>query len=582
MRIILIFLLFFSLPDVLAQSEPYLSNQTYTYDGAIEQYRNLAEKFPEFCAFQEFGLSDYGLPVSLFLINKSGKFYPREFESKTVFLINNAIHPGEPEGVDACIKLSKDLLQDTSMIPDNVVIAIIPIYNIGGAHNRNCCSRANQNGPLEYGFRGNSKNLDLNRDFIKSDSKNTYAFWQIFHTLKPAVFIDTHTSDGADYQYTMTLITSQRDKMNPVIADYVGKKMDPWLYKSMEKKGFPMSPYVTTLTEIPDDGIVEFMETPRYSTGYVNLFNTIGYVAETHMLKPFDKRVEATYDLLMSIIQFMDENHKELKELKKAADKNLLETEKFALNWELDTTRFDSIDFAGYEAEYKMSDVTGSKRLYYNQQKPFNRKIRFYNRYFSRDIVTRPNYYIIPQAWDIIIQKLKRNQVKIFRLKEDIDVKAEIYDIIHFETVNGPYEGHYLHHSVEIDKEEKMMHYRKGDYVIPTDNTAVRFIIETLEPHAVDSYLAWNYFDAVLQQKEWFSAYVFEDEAPKVLAENPELKKQFEEKKKSDSDFASNTFAQLYFIYKGSSHYEPSHNEYPVARIMEKIDSSKLEENLSR
>lgn len=582
MRIILIFLLFFSLPAVLAQSEPYLSNQTYTYDGAIEQYRNLAEKFPEFCAFQEFGLSDYGLPVSLFLINKSGKFYPREFESKTVFLINNAIHPGEPEGVDACIKLSKDLLQDTSMIPDNVVIAIIPIYNIGGAHNRNCCSRANQNGPLEYGFRGNSKNLDLNRDFIKSDSKNTYAFWQIFHTLKPAVFIDTHTSDGADYQYTMTLITSQRDKMNPVIADYVGKKMDPWLYKSMEKKGFPMSPYVTTLTEIPDDGIVEFMETPRYSTGYVNLFNTIGYVAETHMLKPFDKRVEATYDLLMSIIQFMDENHVELRELKKSADKNLLETEKFALNWELDTTRFDSIDFAGYEAEYKMSDVTGSKRLYYNQQKPFNRKIRFYNRYFSRDIVTRPNYYIIPQAWDIIIEKLKRNQVKIFKLKEDIDVKAEIYDIIHFETVNGPYEGHYLHHSVEIDKEEKMMHYRKGDYVIPTDNTAVRFIIETLEPHAVDSYLAWNYFDAVLQQKEWFSAYVFEDEAPKVLAENPELKKQFEEKKKSDSDFASNTFAQLYFIYKGSSHYEPSHNEYPVARIMEKIDSSKLEENLSR
>lgn len=565
-----------------AQDEPYLSNQTYTYEEAIQQYKNLARSHPQLCAYQEFGLSDYGLPVSLFLINKSGKFYPREFDTKAVFLINNAIHPGEPEGVDASVKLSKDLLNDTSLIPDNVIIAIIPIYNIGGAHNRNCCSRANQNGPLEYGFRGNSKNLDLNRDFIKADSKNTYAFWQIFHTLKPAVFIDTHTSDGADYQYTMTLITSQRDKMNPVIAEYVSNKMDPWLYNSMREKGFPMAPYVTTLTEIPDDGIVEFLETPRYSTGYVNLFNTIGYVAETHMLKPFDKRVEATYDLLMSIVQFMDANHRELKELKKEADKNLLETEKFALNWELDTTRFDSIDFAGYEAEYKMSDVTGSKRLYYNQQKPFTKKIRFYNRYFSRDIVTRPNYYIIPQAWDVIIEKLKRNQVRIFRLKEDLDVKAEIYDIIHFETVNGPYEGHYLHHSVEIDKEEKMMHYRKGDYVIPTDNTAVRFIIETLEPHAVDSYLAWNYFDAVLQQKEWFSAYVFEDEAPKVLAENPELKKQFEEKKKNDEDFASNTFAQLYFIYKGSSHYEPSHNEYPVARIMEKIDAAKLEESLTR
>jgi hypothetical protein len=582
MRFGIILFLFCCSLNVVAQEEPYLSNQTYTYDEAIAQYTALAKKYPDYCAYQEFGMSDYGLPVSLFLINKSGKFYPREFESKTVFLINNAIHPGEPEGVDACIKMSKELLADTSEIPDNVIVAIIPVYNIGGAHNRNCCTRANQNGPLEYGFRGNAKNLDLNRDFIKSDSKNTYAFWSIFHTLKPAVFIDTHTSDGADYQYVMTLITSQVSKMNPVLAAYVTEKMEPYLYKKMDKKGFPMIPYVNTLTEIPDDGIIGFMETPRYSTGYTNLFNTIGFVAETHMLKSFDQRVEATYELLMVILEFMETNHQELKELKQKANDELMTTETFALNWELDTNQYEMIPFLGYEAAYKKSDVTGAERLYYDQKKPFKKDVRFYNTYIGRDLVKRPEYYIIPQAWDFVIEKFKRNLVKIYRLTKEIDLEVEVYNIVRFETVKGPYEGHYLHHSVTVDKEIQTIQYRKGDYVIPTRNLNARFIIETLEPHATDSYLAWNYFDAVLQQKEWFSSYVFEDEAQALLVADPELKEAFEEKKKNDPDFAANSFAQLYFIYKGSDHYEPSHNQYPVTRRMSDIDASCLEESILR
>jgi len=573
--------LFFSTVS-FSQEEPYKSNQTYTYEQAIAEYSKLSEKYPAYCKLQNFGSSDYGLPVSLFVINKSGKFSPREFETKVVFLINNAIHPGEPEGVDASIKLSKELLADTSKIPDNVIIAIIPIYNIGGAHNRNCCSRANQNGPLEYGFRGNSNNLDLNRDFIKADSKNTLAFYTIFQTLKPSVFVDTHTSNGADYQYVMTLITSQINKMNPVVAEYVSEKMQPEMYKKMDKKGFPLIPYVHTLKEIPDDGIVDYLETPRYSTGYTNLFNTISFVAETHMLKPFDQRVEATYELFKVIIDFMESNHEDLKKLKKKADENLNQTENFALNWELDTGTYKMLPFLGYEAEYKKSDVTGLDRLYYNQEKPFNRDVKYYNTYKPLDLVKRPEYYIIPQAWDNVIAKMLQSQVKIYRLTQDVKLDVEVYHVIKFETTKGPYEGHYLHHGIDVDKETQQVSYRTGDYVIPTRNSHARFIIETLEPHAVDSYLAWNYFDAILQQKEWFSAYVFEDEAKTILEENPELKKAFEEKKITDSEFASNSFAQLYFIYKGSDHYEPSHNRYPITRYMQKLEPVFLQEVISR
>ena len=60
-------------------------------------------------------------------------------------------------------------------------------------------------------------------------------------------------------------------------------------------------------------------------------------------------------------------------------------------------------------------------------------------------------------------------------------------------------------------------------------------MLETLEAEATDSFFNWNFFDTILQQKEGFSPYVFEDTAEKILAENPSLKKAFDEKLKSDA-----------------------------------------------
>lgn len=557
------------------ESAPYLQNETHTFTTAFEAYKTLAEKYPKQCRFQNFGASDYGLPVPLFVLNESGTFTAAEFDLKSVILINNAIHPGEPCGVDASIKLAQDLLE--SGLPKNVIIAIIPIYNIGGAHNRNCCSRANQNGPLEYGFRGNSKNLDLNRDFIKADSKNTLAFYKIFHYLKPTIFVDTHTSNGADYQHTLTLITSQLNKMNPALADYTKNKLNPHLFKKMIEGNYPMVPYVHTLKETPEKGIKDYLETPRYSTGYTNLFNTISYVTEAHMLKTYEERVKSTYLFLKELIDFTEANHKELKSVRAESLKAMIETKRFALNWTLDTTIFDTIPFLGYTAEYKKSEVTGIDRLFYNRERPFQKQIKYYNTYTPTSFVEAPEYYIIPQTWDVIIDRLRANQVLIYQLKQETELLVEMYEVLDYDTKKSPYEGHYLHSNVIVNSVKQKITYRKGDFIVPVKNDKIRFIIETLEPHAPDSYFAWNYFDAVLQQKEWFSAYVFEDEAADMLKNDSALRTEFELKRAQDSTFANNSFAQLYYLYKKSHNYERSNNKYPITRLTEKLDPQLME-----
>ena len=115
------------------------------------------------------------------------------------------------------------------------------------------------------------------------------------------------------------------------------------------------------------------------------------------------------------------------------------------------------------------------------------------------------------------------------------------------------------------------MSYSNISLLIADDHVIIRrglkFLLETLEPEAVDSYFNWNFFDTILQQKEYFSAYVFEDLAKELLDKNPKLKAEFEAKKQSDTKFAENGASQLDWVYKHSAYYEKAHLQYPVYRV---------------
>lgn len=163
----------------------YNDNITPTYEEAISFYKRLDKKYKT-AKLITYGKTDIGKPLHLFVISADRKFDPNTYRAKgkCMILINNAIHPGEPCGVDASIKFADDLLRENK-IPKNVIVGIIPAYNIGGVLNRNSTTRANQNGPIEYGFRGNARNLDLNRDFVKLDSENAKSITKIFHEWKP-------------------------------------------------------------------------------------------------------------------------------------------------------------------------------------------------------------------------------------------------------------------------------------------------------------------------------------------------------------------------------------------------------------
>ncbi|MCX6311266.1 MAG: M14 family zinc carboxypeptidase [Bacteroidetes bacterium] len=561
--------LFFFLPIFISAQKVEsrkVFTTTPTYDEIISTYTALV-KGSKIAQFKENGTTDIGKPLHLLVISKDGKFDPSSNSSKTKILINNGIHPGEPDGVDACIELTKAFLAHPEMLPGNVVILIIPIYNVDGCLNRGNISRANQNGPEEYGFRGNSKNLDLNRDFIKCDAQNTISFEKIFQQWKPDVFIDTHVSDGADYQYVMTLIATQRNKLNPIEANFMDKEMVPALYSAMKEKKYDMCPYVESIGETPESGIEGFLETPRFSTGYTSLFNCLSFVTETHMWKPYNDRVWATYEFLLSTINYCSKQNDTIKKLHRDADDFVASEKKYSLNWALDTTQFEWISFRGFEAKHKLSEVSGLQRLYYDRNAPYEKQIKFYNTYSSTANVIAPLMYIIPQSYSKVIERLQLNNVTMKCLKKDTAIKVGVYYINDYKSPNSPYESHYLHSKIKISSDTQLIQYYKGDFVIQVNQSCNRYIVETLEPEGGDSFFAWNFFDGILQQKEWFSDYIFEEQADSILKSNPAIKAQLMTKKISDTTFAKSNWAQLSFIYRNSGYMEKSFDRYPVGRL---------------
>ncbi|AZI21659.1 hypothetical protein EIH07_00685 [Chryseobacterium taklimakanense] len=538
-------------------------NQTPTYEEMVRFYNELDAKHQSIC-IKTYGLTDSGEPLKVIFFSNDGKFD----KNKSVILINNGIHPGEPDGIDASMMMLRNFAEGKLKAPKNLIIAVMESYNIGGMMNRGKYSRANQNGPEEHGFRGNARNYDLNRDFIKTDSRNAMSFQEMFHDVNPIYFIDNHVSNGADYQYTFTYINTNKERLGKILGSFKNDEMSPKIKENLLKKGIISTPYVEINGLKPELGYETFMDSPRYATGYTSLFNTLGEVPETHMLKPYKDRVKVTYENMLSTIEYLDDNISKIKDLRQ---KNLVQYQpgmKYGIQWKIDSTKTKTIEFRGYEAGMKPSEISGKPRLFYDRNKPYTKKIPFYDTYTATKEITIPRYYVVPQSEWQVLAHLKRNQIEMKPLKKDSTITVEQYKIADFKTYQRPYEGHYAHYDTKVSASAEIVKFRKGDFLISVNQKGVKYLLETLEPEAVDSFFNWNLFDSILGQKEYYSDYVFEDTGAEILENNPKLREGLEKKKAEDQKFAEDGRAQLDWVYRNSEYYEKTHMRYPIFRIL--------------
>lgn len=547
-------------------------NQTTTHADCIAWYEELARRYPDVLRFGVVGSSDAGVPIHAGVVSGDGVFEVEAIRAagRPVFFNNNGIHPGEPEGVDACMALVRDFCIEPARLAalGRTVFLFVPLYNVDGSLNRADTSRVNQDGPEQFGFRGNSRHLDLNRDFVKCDTLAARVFNKLFTAWDPDVMVDTHTSNGADYAYTMTLIHTQADKLGSELGGFLTGTMLPALYADMAARGWPTCPYVNPVKDSPDHGIAEFLETARFSTGYAALHHTIGFMPETHMLKPFRDRYASMRALVESALAFTVQHADRIRQLRRAAKDAGRTRAEWPIHWVMDEQNPATFRFKGYEAKYKPSVLGDYTRLYYDRSSPWERDIAYYNRFRADVTVAAPKAYIVPQAWREAIERLELNGVQLERITEERMQAVAYYHVVSVASRPNAYEGHMFHDDVQLDKRRAHVQLRAGDVIVSLDQDKARYVVETLEPLAHDSFFRWGFFNSVLEKKEAYSDYVFEDEAEQLLRDEPALAARFAAWKAANPALLANQEAVLDFIFANCAKYrEPEWRRYPVFMV---------------
>jgi hypothetical protein len=549
-------------------------NQTTTWAECIAFYERLAGQFPGVLRWGEIGVSDTGVPLHAGVVTADGVFDREALKQqhRPVFFNNNGIHPGEPEGIDACMALVRDFCTQPERLAalGDTVFLFIPVYNVDGCINRQNTSRVNQLGPESFGFRGNGRHLDLNRDFIKCDSLSAQVFNRFFTAWDPDVMVDTHTSNGADYSYTMTLIPTQPDKLGGGLGQFLRESMLPAIYGDMAQRGWPTCPYMNLLAETPDDGIEDFLDLPRFSTGYAALHHTIGFMPETHMLKPFADRVGSMRTLVEVVLEFTVTHAAQIQNLRRDARAAAAQQARWPLTWRNDRSRPASLRFKGYRAVRTPSLLGNYERLAYDRSQPWEKDIVHFDRCVEELAVAAPKAYLVPQAWREAIERLQWNGVELQRLEADqLFDAARVYRVQSVTPRANAYEGHMFHDEVVLATHTERFQARAGDVLVPLDQPNARYAVETLEPEAHDSFFRWGFFNSVLEKKENFSAYVFEDTALQMLEDEPELKRLFEQWKADHPEKLTDPQAVLGFLFAhGRRHAESGWRRYPVVGLM--------------
>ncbi|HEX7816977.1 M14 family metallopeptidase [Dyella sp.] len=550
---------------------------TPDYAGTLAYLDRLVAAAPGKLKRVQFGTSPQGRPLIAIVASGNGSFTPEEARKagKPVVLVQAGIHPGEIEGKDAGLMLLRDFAV-TGKLPhllDHVVLIYIPVFSVDGHEQSSPYNRINQNGPDSMGFRGQAQYLNLNRDYIKADAPEMQAWLALWNRWLPDFFVDVHTTDGADYQYDLTWYTEDPHKLDPGVAAWQQHLMIDQALPAYEKRGHLASIYLEfTDGRDPRKGIENFGSGPRFSTGYVALQNRPALLIETHMLKSYQVRVRATYDLVELLLQDIGRDPASLLAVNRHADDAVIARAGQAQASVPITFKPDPqatpFQLKGYAFSLSHSDISDSTWIQYDPRKPQTYTIDNRNGLLPDITITPPAAYAVPAQWTDIIARLDAHGIVYRRMDHAMTLHASGYQLDHPHWAAKPFEGHLMLTGFDLASSSRDIALPAGSVIVPMDQRAANVAINLLEPQAPDSLLRWGYLNAIFEPKEYGEPRVLEKLARDMMDKDPALKNEFERKLKDDPAFAKDSNARLSFFFQRSPWYSVQGvGAYPVLRL---------------
>lgn len=565
----------FSQDNILTPYEQSGCKTTPRYAQTME-FCNKLKGLSSCLKIESMGKSPQGRDIPLLIVDQNHNFTPAAVRKSgnIVLMVQACIHAGEPDGKDAGLMLVRDMLLKGKHkeLLDHVTLLFIPIFNVDGHERFGPFNRINQNGPDEMGWRTTAQNLNLNRDYLKADAPEMQAWLKNINKWNPDFFIDCHVTDGADYQYKLTYSLELGGNMEAGLTSWTRDYYEKNLLSLLDADNTPAFPYVEFRNwHDPRSGLYLSPAPPMLSQGFFAVRNRPGLLIETHMLKDYKTRVEATYKTILHTMELLNRDRTNFLATIRQAD---LYTASVAFRKKIFPVKFrtsykDSVlvNFKGVEYEAVKSSLTGGEWFIYHPEKPVIFKIPFFTKAEPIVSVMLPEAYIIPVEWNDIIRRIRLHGLKSYTINKPTIYTVQSYRFSNTHFRNVSYEGR-ISVNFDLDTLTMTREYQPGSVIVPMNQPLARVAAYLLEPSADGSLASWGFFNSVMEQKEYTESYVMERVAREMLAKRPNLQKEFDQKKASDSAFETNPDAIINWFYSKSPWWDSYLNLYPVGKLL--------------
>ncbi|MEX1189133.1 MAG: M14 family metallopeptidase [Bacteroidia bacterium] len=520
-----------------------------------------------FISVSQASASPQGRPIYAIRISTDAEFRSGKKKSdKPVILIQSGIHAGEIDGLDASLMLIRDLTTGRlRSLLEKINVVVIPVINPDGFARQSEYNRINQRGPSSMGWRTNSLNRNLNRDFSKLDTPELQGLMKIINDIDPILYFDIHVTDGADYQYDITYGWTPKHGYSPGVSSWLNTYFRPYVDVSLVNYDHIPGPLIFAKNGNDfTEGNIDYIFSPRFSHAWGDAVHIPSILVENHSLKPYRQRVLGTYVFLESAMKLMAEKGADLFDV--IYEDKKLRQNPVVLSWGVSKSPIDSIYFKGIDNKKEVSDLSG---IEYTQWlgKIKNEKIPVYTNNSVSEKVERKKKYIIPAEYSEVISVIELHGIKFQRIQTAETLEVMMYRFKEIKMQGDlPFQGR-ARVKGEVNVIIKKQIFPKGSIIIDTNQPRGTFAHLLLEPDATDSFFQWGFFNGIAERTEYYENYAMVPLSEEMSRNNPELLKQFNNALATDEKLKNSPEAQVRWWYERSLYFDETYLLYPVGMI---------------
>jgi hypothetical protein len=500
--------------DILttAEKSDYASTSTYK---DVMQFIDAIENFP-LIKKDLFATTVEGKELPLLIIADPMPEHPEDLtgDKRMVVYLQANIHAGEVEGKEATQMLARDLLNGAyPHLLKDLVILIVPILNADGNDKIDTVNRINQVGPVNgVGVRYNAQFLDLNRDAMKLETPEIRGVVEnIFNVWDPAITVDCHTTNGSYHEEPVTFTWMMNPNGNRALINYMRDDLMPEVSETLSSKYSVENVFYGEFIDRLniDKGWVSYASEPRYLVNYVGVRNRLAILNENYVYADFKTRVNGSYYLLVSILEYAASHKDEIKKLLAEADEVTIQrgfhpavADSFAIEYRGAPTP-EPVTIKAIEAD-TIPGVRGYWRFKQSDRKR-TVTIPYIADYYPTKSVKFPYAYLITVPDPHVLDVLRTHGIEIEHLKEPGVFEVEEFLFENIQPSSRLFQGHYPN-QIEGKAKVTSKKFSKGTIVIRTAHPLGSLIAYLLEPLSDDGLLKWNFFDNYLVS-QWGGRY---------------------------------------------------------------------------